>query len=253
MIRLRPLGPRRIVQLASAHAETVLLTAADGRQGPRRRLARGRREGADRRRFPSGRIERHRVRADRAAAREGRLSPSWRSTSARATAPSAAPTGPPPRPGWREQSYDSALPDLEAALAWAEGRGVTARAPLRRLGPRAIRLRSSSCSPLRIPATSPRSSPSSPGEYLARKDASPRRRPEGDRAGLHRPVVGQEEIASSAAILKRGEVERQAAARGACALGRTAPVERRATTRTAPAPRRTGRACSRSSRASRRA
>jgi len=101
--------------------------------------------------------------------------------------------------GWREQSYDSALPDLEAALAWAraEARG----APIVVWGSSysaALVFLLAAAHPGDVAAIVA----FSPGEYLARKDAV--------RAAARKVTVpvyidqssGKDEIASSAAILK---------------------------------------------------
>ena len=101
--------------------------------------------------------------------------------------------------GWRERSYDSALPDLEAALAWAkvEARG----APVVVWGSSysaALVFLLAAAHPGDVTAIVA----FSPGEYLARKDAV--------RAAAKKVTVpvyidqasDKEEVASSAAILK---------------------------------------------------
>ncbi len=101
--------------------------------------------------------------------------------------------------GWRELSYDSALPDLEAALAWAKAEAHGA--------PVVVWGSSYSASLVFLLAAAHPGDVAavvafSPAEYLARKDAV--------RAAARKVTVpvyidqssGKDEIASSAAILK---------------------------------------------------
>ena len=101
--------------------------------------------------------------------------------------------------GWREASYDSALPDLEAALAWAKAEAHGA--PVVVWGSSysaALVFLLAAAHPGDVDAIVA----FSPGEYLARKDAV--------RAAARKVMVpvyidqssAKDEIASSAAILK---------------------------------------------------